>query len=92
MQEFEWDEDKAKTNISKHNVDFKEASTVFNDMFAHYSYDPDHSIIEDRFILIGYSTKNRLLFVSYTERNEKIRIISSRLATFKERFYFENRN
>jgi len=89
---FEWDDDKAERNKQKHSVSFEEASTVFNDPFARYDYDPDHSINEDRLILIGYSYKNRLLFVSYTDRGDKIRIISSRLATKQERMLYESKN
>jgi uncharacterized protein len=88
--EFEWDENKAKINNTKHSVSFEEASTVFNDSFAKFTYDPEHSINEDRYILIGHSYKNRLLFVSFSEKGNKIRIISSRLATNKERNQYEN--
>jgi uncharacterized protein len=89
---FEWDNDKAFTNKQKHSVRFEEASTVFNDPFAKYENDPDHSKNEDRYILIGYSYKNRLLFVAYTDRGNKIRIISSRLATKQERLQYENKD
>ena len=65
---------------------------VFNDPYAKFDYDSDHSNNEDRFILIGYSYKNRLLFVAYTDRGDKKRIISSRLATKKERMLYENKN
>ena len=90
MLEFEWDENKAKINNTKHSVSFEEASTVFNDSFAKFDYDLDHSIDEDRYVLIGHSYKNRLLFVSFTEKGNKIRIISSRLATNMERNQYEN--
>ena len=63
---------------------------MFNDPLAKYDYDPDYSKKEDRFIILGYSYKNRLLFVSYTERSNTIRIISSRLATKQERKQYEN--
>jgi uncharacterized protein len=59
--------------------------TVWDDEFAAFLHDPNHSTIEDRFILIGYSSKNNLLFSSFTERNDRIRIISSRKATKSER-------
>jgi uncharacterized protein len=92
MLVFEWDENKAESNKKKHLISFEEASTVFNDAFSKFDNDPDHSINEDRFVIIGYSCKNRLLFVSYTDRGEKIRIISSRLATKYERMLYENKN
>jgi uncharacterized protein len=89
---FEWDENKALNNKKKHTISFEEASTVFDDPFAKCFDDPDHSNNEDRFILIGYSFKNNLLFVSYTFRGEFIRLISSRLATKQERLNYENKN
>lgn len=82
---FEWDENKALKNKRKHGVDFEEAKTIFNDPFAITIYDPYHSISEDRFIDLGHSSKGRILVVVYTERNETIRLISSRIATKKER-------
>lgn len=82
---FEWDQDKAKNNLQKHGVAFEEAMSVWNDEFAAFLHDPAHSIDEDRFLLIGYSSKNNLLFISFTERNSKIRIISTRKATKSER-------
>jgi len=82
---FEWNRDKAKQNILKHGISFEEAMTVWNDEFAAYLHDPNHSIEEERFLLIGYSSAGNLLFVSFTERNEKIRLISSRKATKSER-------
>ncbi|WP_235641392.1 BrnT family toxin [[Limnothrix rosea] IAM M-220] len=70
--EFEWDEEKAKTNLSKHGVSFAEAQTVFTDPFYIDFFDPDYSTAENRFIIIGQSLEQRLLFVSYTEGNNKI--------------------
>jgi uncharacterized protein len=87
---FEWDEDKSKLNLKKHNVSFEEAISVFNDNLSLTIEDNEHSIYETRFIDIGISNKNRLLVVSYTERENKIRIISCRLATKKERKIYEN--
>lgn len=83
--EFEWNKEKAKSNFAKHNITFEEAMTVWNDEFAAFLHDPAHSDNEERFLLIGYSIYNNLLFVSFTERNKKIRIISSRKATKSER-------
>ncbi len=78
--EFEWNEDKAKANLSKHGISFDEATTVFNDPFYVDFYDPDHSDDEDRYIMIGESQQRRLLIVSYTERRHKTRLISARVA------------
>ncbi|RPJ75895.1 MAG: BrnT family toxin [Alphaproteobacteria bacterium] len=89
---FEWDNVKSQQNIKKHNVSFEEAMSVFYDELAKLSNDPDHSQIEDRFILIGHSQKKRLVFVShvYKEKFEIIRIISAREATRREKKDFEN--
>jgi uncharacterized DUF497 family protein len=88
---FEWDEKKADENLSKHGVSFEEAKTVFNDPFSVTVYDPGHSIDEQRYIDIGLSSKARLIVVSYSERGERIRIISSRKATKKEQRNYENK-
>ena len=86
---YEWDENKAATNLSKHGVSFEEAKTVFDDPLYVDFYDPDHSHGEHRFILLGQSAQGRLLFVSYMERNDSIRLISSREATPSERRAYE---
>jgi len=88
---FEWDEGKARENVMKHQVNFEEARTVFNDPFSITIYDPDHSAEEDRYIDIGLSSKGSILVVSYIERGENIRIISSREATRRERKNYEER-
>jgi uncharacterized DUF497 family protein len=82
---FDWSNEKALNNHQKHNISFEEAMTVWNDEFAALIHDPSHSINEERFIIIGYSYKNNLLFVSFTERDDKFRIISARKATKTER-------
>lgn len=87
--EYEWDENKAATNLSKHGVSFVEARTVFDDPLYVDFYDPDHSQGEHRFIMLGKSTQGRLLFVSYMERNNAIRLISAREATLSERKAYE---
>ncbi len=87
--EFEWNEDKAKANLSKHGISFDEATTVFNDPFYVDFYDPDHSDDEDRYIMIGESQQRRLLIVSYTERRHKTRLISAREATKGEKETYE---
>jgi hypothetical protein len=86
---FEWDPEKAKRNLEIHGVSFDEASTAFGDALSLTIYDPLHSEDEDRFILTGNTYKNRLLIVVHTERGNRIRIISARKATNKEREYYE---
>lgn len=86
---FKWDSDKAEKNKKIHDVSFDEASTAFSDALSLTIYDPLHSDEEDRFVLIGNSYKNRLLIVVHTERGNKIRIISARKATKKERKQYE---
>jgi hypothetical protein len=83
--QFEWDRKKAKKNLTKHNVSFDEAMTVFYDPLSATFDDTDHSIDEERFITIGYSSEGRLLVVSHTERGKTLRIISARRATAHER-------
>jgi len=88
--EFEWDEDKAEINLSKHDVSFSEASTVFGDPLSSTQYDPDHSDDEDRYIIMGESSDGRLLLVSHTDRDDRIRIISARRATRRDRRTYED--
>lgn len=73
---FEWDEAKAATNLAKHRVAFDEAKTVFDDLFYVDFYDPEHSVDEPRYIIIGTSQQDRLLIVSYTERDDAIRLLA----------------
>ncbi|HFD32927.1 MAG TPA: BrnT family toxin [Gammaproteobacteria bacterium] len=87
---FEWDDKKASQNIKKHGISFEEATTVFGDPFSITIYDPLHSREEDRFVILGMSDKNRILVVVHTERNDRIRIISARKATKKERKQYES--
>ncbi len=82
--QFEWDSTKATANLSKHGVSFDEAKSVFDDPLYVDFYDPDHSDGENGYIIIGQSQQGRLLMVSYTERNDTIRIISSREVTATE--------
>ena len=89
--QFEWDEAKALANLLNHGISFEEAKTVFGDPFALTIFDDKHSLTEDRFIDIGFSTSGRLLIVVYTERGARIRLISSREATARERTYYEQR-
>ena len=87
--EFEWDTDKAKSNLKEHGVSFDEASTVFRDTFSITIDDPAHSDSEDRFIDIGMSHRGQLLVESYTDRKDRIRIISARRPTRAERKSYE---
>lgn len=87
--EFEWDERKAAENLKKHGVSFAEASTVFGDPLSVTISDPLHSADEDRFVILGISNQQRLLIVVHTYRNNKIRIISARIATPRERRQYE---
>jgi uncharacterized DUF497 family protein len=87
---FEWDADKAKANQLKHGISFDEAATVFDDSLARIFDDAVHSLNERREIIIGHSMNERLLLVSFAERpKERIRIISSRVPTKKERKEYE---
>lgn len=89
--EFEWDENKDTTNISKHGVSFDEAKTVFEDPLYVIFYDPIHSFEEQRYLIIGRSSRKRILMVAFTERGTAIRLISARKATPKEREDYEER-
>ncbi|MBC7183357.1 MAG: BrnT family toxin [Marinobacter sp.] len=86
---FEWDPKKAQLNIKTHGVSFDEASTAFRDPLSQTIDDPLHSEDEDRFVLIGRSIQGRLLVIVHTDRGERIRIISARFATKKERLRYE---
>lgn len=87
--EFEWDDRKAQTNFTKHGVSFEDAKTVFDDLNAYIFNDEWHSVNEQREIIIGHDLSNRLLLVCFTERQSVIRIISTRLATKRERRDYE---
>ena len=88
---FEWDEAKNRSNIKKHGVSFEEAQTVFLDDHAIRFYDPDNSLDEDRFIMLGVSFTLRTLVVChcYRENERVIRIISARKATRTEAKHYE---
>ncbi len=81
---FEWDEAKEESNVLKHGVSFLEARSVFLDEEGIFISDPDHSEHEDRFLLIGMSSKSRMLVVSHCFRKGRIRLISARKATKRE--------
>ena len=85
----EWDEGKNLLNQTKHRVSFEEAATAWSDPLERTIDDPDHAFAEHRFISIGESFMRRLLVVSYTERGDRIRIISARIPTRRERRAYE---
>jgi hypothetical protein len=86
---FEWDRNKAKTNLAKHGVSFEEAATVFADALSLTIPVPAHSQGEDRWVLLGWSHHTKLLVVVHTERGDNIRIISARRASRRERKQYE---
>jgi uncharacterized DUF497 family protein len=86
---FEWDPAKATANSAKHGVSFEEAVTVFQDALARIHSDPDHSEAEFREILVGHSARRRMLLVAFTNRQGKIRLISARKVTRRERRDYE---
>jgi len=88
--EFEWDDEKAQSNIKKHGVTFDEAATIFNDPRLATISDPDHSDGEERFVSIGMSVIMRLLSVIHTFRKDRNRLISARKATKAEKENYEN--
>ncbi len=86
---FDWDDNKAASNISKHGVSFEEAKTIFEDPLYVDFYDPKYSHDEDRYLIVGESKQGRLLIASYTERENFIRLISAREVTRNEREVYE---
>ena len=89
--DYEWDADKAQYNLKEHGVTFEEATTIFDDPFFIIYKDPDHSILEQRYIIIGESEQYRYLIVSYTERSPRTWIISAREMDPKERRAYEKK-
>ena len=88
---YEWDSEKDSHNQKKHGVAFQEAKTVFDDaLFLAYE-DPDHSVGESRLLILGQSDRGRLLVVAYTDRRKKVRLISAREATRRERKTYEEK-
>jgi uncharacterized DUF497 family protein len=82
---FTWDPKEAEQNLKAHDVDFREAATVFDDPLSTV----DHSVGERRFLIIGMSALGRILVVSHTDSGDIIRIISARSATRNERRFYE---
>lgn len=89
---FEWDWKKAESNARKHGVTFDEASTVFGDPLGLLMPDPDHSLNEERYLVLGMSNQQRLLVVAFAERPPRTRLISARRATPRERRRYENKS
>ena len=87
--QFEWDPAKAEANLRKHGVSFDEASTVFGDPLNLLMPDPDHSTREERYLLLGMSTRRHLLVVAFGERPPRTRLISARPAMRWERKRYE---
>ena len=87
-EEFEWDAEKAQSNLDKHGVNFEEAVEAFFDPF--YQYGNASTPEEQRDFIIGYTGALRLLLVVYTEQGERTRIISARPATRAERNLYES--
>ena len=87
---FEWDPRKAEANRIKHRVTFEEAITAFGDPLGRLETDPRHSVDEERLVLLGRSAAGRLLAVMFTDRGaSRLRVISARLATRRERTIYE---
>ena len=86
---FEWDETKARENLKKHKVGFDEGKTIFNDPFLLTFPDIDTSDAEERYVNIGLSVRDRVLVLIHTERQGRIRIISCRKASARERRHYE---
>lgn len=87
--DFEWDPVKARTNEQKHGVTFFEACEVFDDDHSSAVGDPDQSVGENRYLLFGMSKDGKYLVVSYTEHRDRVRLISARQMTPRERKAYE---
>jgi uncharacterized DUF497 family protein len=83
--QFIWDLHKAEINFSKHSVSFEDAATVFGDPLSNTYPDPDHSLSEQRFIIIGVSEQGRMLVVAHTDDGQVVTIISAREATARRK-------
>lgn len=87
--DFEWDPEKARRNRRLHGVSFAEAAEVFGDRLSSTVADPDHSQGEDRYLTFGQTSSGRHLVVAFTERGGRIRLISAREMTRRERKAYE---
>ena len=86
---FAWNQKKAASNLSKHGISFEEAATVFGDPLSDTFPNPDHSLEEHRFVIIGSSESGKILVVAHTDDGELVRIISAREVTHGERKSYE---
>lgn len=87
--QFEWDREKAESNLEKHGVAFPDAATAFGDPLSLTISDPGHSTDESRYVLVGHAVSGTLLVVVHTYRDEVVRLISARRATSLERRTYE---
>ena len=87
--DFEWDSNKAAANERKHGISFEEAAEVFDDDLSSTVPDPDHSVGESRLVIFGRTRRGRPLVVAFADRGGRIRIISARLMTRRERQAYE---
>jgi len=87
---FEWDAEKAASNLAKHGVSLEEAVTVFGDPLATTTLDPDHSVDEERWLTTGHTDRGHLIVVSHTNRGAVVRVIGARPATPNERRIYES--
>ena len=85
---FEWSREKADSNLRKHGCTFIEGSTAFSDPLSVTIADPDHSVFENRFLHLGQTSNGKLIVVSFTERGDRIRLISVRRASRRERIQY----
>jgi len=92
MIKFEWDSNKAESNLKKHGVSFEEAKSVFYDESSIQFYDSKNSTTEDRFLMLGFSSNSRLLLICHCERDSgsTIRIISARKASKTEATFYRS--
>lgn len=88
--EFEWNEIKAQANVRRHGVSFEEAATVFSDPLAILLPNPRPLPAEERFLVLGMSSRQRVLVVSHAERPPRTRLISAGPATGRERGQYED--
>mgnify|MGYP002082968765 CR=1 FL=1 len=86
---FAWDPIKAASNLRKHAVSFEEAATVFGDPLSETFDDPDHSVGERRFVIVGRSKNDRLLLISHSDDGQTVSIISARELTRSETKLYE---
>jgi uncharacterized DUF497 family protein len=91
MMRFDWDEEKAASNLAKHEVSFTESATVLADPLGWSYPDLEHSDTEERWITVGLSERQRVLVVAHTAVADSVRIISGRQATRRERRFYEER-